>query len=1317
MKYLFFYLFLFLGELTVTAQHMFFRQFPFLNQLSSNEIQDIHQDREGFLWIATTNGLARYDGYRLLNFRSDYRNQNLLADNAIINIDDNSLYVWIASWGGINLYDKQTCRILPFPDKRFQNHPVNYVAVDQAENVWVASDGRIYRCDSTAHIVKEYDLVTSAGKNQGGIQSIYIDKKNRIWIIATTGVFGYDSTMDVFIHYPCPKIEAAAYVMYQDSSDNYWLGTWGGGLWQFFPDKEGEECYKQYKMIDSNINWAESTIYSIEQDDTFGYLWMLSYAGLYVFKYTDAGVLEMVDIHNLIDTHMMYTRICKDREGNLWLGSYDTGYTILFNNPNVGNFPLLQLKKKLGWDTNILNLSLDNDSIMWFEQDRHGLCLYNLSHDLFVDSGIGEVNIIKKSLHKPGVWVNSRNEPHVMRLTQKDMKVQVEEDIFVAEGGVGDLIEDNEGNLWISVWYGNLNVKCPDRESLVVSEENIPRISSLASDMEGKIWGISYDRQIYRLTCTNNRIFCELKGGISILSEKEIVDGICFDREGCLWLNTSLGRVLRSDRTMQTFENVPLDNVIDDCTVLGILSDKDNVWIITNKKVLQYNINSQTYLNYSTADENVMVEVFRYKAVSLDGQGGLYVGGHKGFINIRTDSALSVNEVISHLHVTDIKVEDKSIFFDNVSEENTINQITLSPNDRNVEIFFSPLLYSTKTKYRMAYRLEGMDNDWIWLDYGKFSIFYNHLPKGTYKLHLKLESERGEWIKDEVILTIIKEPAYYETWFAYLLYIVLVALCFYLVVYLYIRRMKLKSEIKLKEELTRMKLTYFTNVSHELLTPLTVISCITDYFEQKIPTARQQSVMLRANVDKLKRLIQQVLDFRKMDMGKLKLNVSEGNIREFIVNICKVNFMPLAQKKNITLEVNADMEELCGYVDFDKLDKILHNLLSNAIKYTPDNKFIRVRVEVVNEEKHRMLVVKVKDEGIGISANEIEHIFTRFYSNKKNRRIESNGIGLSLTKDLVNMHHGTIVVESVLGQGSCFTVKLPIDKEEYTSDELLNETMVLQADMDEIVVDDYVSIGDMDQFTILLIDDNIELLSVMKEMFKERYRVLTAVDGRTAYDKLNNNEVNVIICDVMLPDINGWELCTHIKGDLRFNHIPVIILTARNGVDDRIASYEAGADGYIAKPFELKILFARVDNLVRASKMRQITFRKEEKLNLGSLAYPSADKQFLQSIIDSIERHLEDVEYDLEQLSVEVHMSKSTLYRKIKSMTGMTPLDFVRNIKMKHACMMLLNWTQNISEIAYAIGFTSPKYFSKCFKEEFGVTPSEYLQKHDGVHG
>lgn len=663
------------------------------------------------------------------------------------------------------------------------------------------------------------------------------------------------------------------------------------------------------------------------------------------------------------------------------------------------------------------------------------------------------------------------------------------------------------------------------------------------------------------------------------------------------------------------------------------------------------------------------------------------------------------------MHITDVKVEDKSVFFTDNSGKNTISKVILNPDDRNIEISFSSLVYSLNARKRVAYKLEGVDKDWIYSDYGRYSAFYNHLPKGTYKFRLKLEYERGKWTESEMLLTLVKKPAFYETWFAYFIYFILVALCFYTVIRLYMRRIKLKSEVRLREELTRIRLTYFTNVSHELLTPLTVISCISDYLDEKVPVVHQQSVMLKANVDKLKRLIQQVLDFRKMDVGKLKLNVSEGDIREFMLNICRINFMPLAERKNITLETCIKAEKMRGYVDFDKLDKILHNLLSNAIKYTPDNKYICVDAQVVDEAGHKILVIKVQDEGVGIPAKEINHIFTRFYSSKRNKGIESNGIGLSLTKDLVTLHHGTIAVESTFGQGTCFTVTLPIDKGSYSSDELIvEETLNLYAVSDEMDENTMLS-GSMDKPSVLLIDDNAELLSVMKEMFRERYRVLTAVDGRQAWDKLNSNEVDVIICDVMLPDANGWELCTRIKGDLRFNHIPIIILTAKNGIDDRVASYEAGADGYIAKPFELKILFARVDNLIRSSRIRQAAFRKEENISLDGLAFPTADKQFLQSIIDSIEQHLEETEYDLEQLATEMNMSKSTLYRKIKSMTGLTPLDFVRNIKMKRACMMLLSCTQNISEIAYAVGFSTPKYFTKCFKDEFGITPTEYQQK------
>lgn len=1308
MKFTLFCIIVFSVNLHTNGQHMFSKQFPFFSQLSSNEIFDIHQDKEGFLWIATTNGLARYDRYKLVNFRSDYRNQNLLANNGIINIDDSNLYVWIANWGGLNLYDKLTCRIIPFPDARLYNKPINYVAVDKKNNAWVATDRKIYKCDSIANIVKEYNLVTPEGENQNDINSIYVDLDNRIWVMSTGGIFRYHPIADAFVHYLPYALGSTAYTMYQEKSGVYWIGTWGMGLWQFFPDQEGMDCYKQYDVINPRTGKPEEIVFSIEQDDTFNYLWVLSYAGLYALKNIGGKTFENVDLDNLIDTQMMYTRFCKDREGNLWLGSYDMAYTIFFDNSNIDNYLLPQFKKQMGWDVNVLNLCLDNDHIVWFEQDRFGLCVYDLSRNLFAGSSIGEVNIITKSFHKPGVWVNSKYHPRLMRLTQKNLKIQIEESVNL--GGITNLIEDKEGNLWVSTWT-NLNVKRPDSESLIVSDESIPRMNFLTRDAKGEIWGISDDRHIYRFSCTADQIVYESKGYISEILGKELIDHVCIDKEGCLWINTSLGRILKSDHTKQAFESVSIESTINDCIVIGLLPDNDNVWIVANKKVLQYNIDSHVFQSYATEDENIMVDVFRNKAISSDRQGGLYVGGHRGFIHIKSDLPPKTDNVYPHLHITDVKVEDKSIFFGDTVSENTIRKIFLEPGARNFEIFFSPLLYSLNVRYRIAYQLEGVDQDWVYLDNSRSSAFYNHLTKGTYKFRLKLEDKQGKWTEGKVLLTIIKAPAFYETGFAYFVYTILVGLCFYVVVRFYLRRVKWKNEIKFQEELTRIKLNYFTNVSHELLTPLTVISCISDYLNQEVPIVRKQSVMLKANTDKLKRLIQQVLDFRKMDAEKLKLNVSYGDLYKLVQTICAVNFLPLAQKKNIMLEVHLDAKELQGYADFDKLDKIMHNLLSNALKYTPENKHILVEAEEKVEKGCRVLTIRVKDEGIGIAAKDIEHIFTRFHSVRKDKGFESNGIGLSLTKDLINLHNGTIKVDSVLGKGACFVVELPIDKESYSADELIDEIIDLHTSPDNVGY--YIPSGEMDKPAVLIIDDNTELLSIMKDVFRERYMVLTAMDGLQAWDKLKNNEVDVIICDIMLPDINGWELCARIKKDLRFNHIPVIILTAKNGIEDRVASYEAGADGYIAKPFELKILFARVDNLIRSSKMLQIAFRREENISLESLAYPSVDKKFLESIIHSVEQHLEESEFDLEQLSIEMNMSKSTLYRKIKSMTGMTPLEFVRNIKMKRACMMLLSRTRNISEIAYSLGFSSPKYFTKCFKDEYDITPSEYLQKHN----
>lgn len=1305
------------------AQHIVSRELPFFYQLPSNEIFDIYQDREGFLWFGTTNGLARYDGFRLQSFRSDYKNLNLLTGNSVSALTDNARYVWIGTRNGLNLYDKQTCRISSFPDERFLNKNINYLATDQSGNVWVAVENKVYQCNPEATAIREY-IPAPTGDRTYNVSSVYIDRQGTVWALTNgAGLFRYDVATDSFKGYPRLGGGNAPYTMYQDKSGNYWIGTWGEGLWQFFPD-EPENCYKRHHVIHARTGESEPIFYSMTQDDTFGYLWLLSYNELYALKYTEAHTLENVDIHDRVNTHMMYTKITKDREGNLWLGSYDMAYTVFFDDSRIDSYPLPQLKEHMGWDANLLNLCMDTDSVMWLSQDRYGLCLYDLQHDLFADTGgdaldrLGEVDVIVKSRTKPGVWVTPRFFPKVLRVTHRGMTARVEEDVDLSRlvenpGVVRYLAEDNQGNLWI-LTRSDLLVKSPDGK-IVIADASLPDLQAVSGDNEGRVWGVSSDKCLYRLEYTGGQIVFDERGQIESLAPQETVAHICMDQENCLWLATSLGRIFRSEKDGKgVFSNMDLDSKLDNCSMLGLLAERNNVWIISNKKVLQYDIRRKTCVSYATSDENICVDIFRYKAFGTDGRGGLYVGGHRGFVHISSDGMISGRQNKSLPVVSDVRVGNQSVFFTDNLGRNTVTRVTLKPDDRNIEIFFSPLQYALSSKVRMAYKLEGMDKDWTILDEGRSSAFYNTLRKGKYAFRLKVENEQGKWIEDKVLLTLVKEPAFYETWWAYTIYIVLLAMGIYGLLHLYIRRMRRKNEMQLEEEMIRTKLNYFTNVSHELLTPLTVISCMADYMEQKLPAARSYCDVMKSNVDRLKRLIQQVLDFRKMDVGKMKLNVSEGDVREFVQGLCENNFRPIASKKGLSLEMICEPAEIVGYLDFDKLDKILYNLLSNAIKYTPENKGIKVVLHPFDKEGKRWLSIQVADEGIGIAPQEIERIFTRFYSDKRNRGIESNGIGLSLTKELVSLHHGTISVASTLGAGTCFTVEIPIDKDAYAEAEMMEESFVMQDDACGTTLPggDVHEAEEADgQASVLLIDDNTELLYIMRELFKDKYNVLVAADGKQAWEQLNASEVDVIVCDVMLPDVNGWQLCSRIKSDVRFNHIPVIILTAKNGADDQVASYNAGADGYIAKPFDMKVLQARVDNLIKASRQRQAAFRKEEDVNLEPLSYPSADKEFLEAVIASIEAHLEQAEFDQELLSKEMGMSKSTLYRKIKSVTGLTPLDFVRNVKMKRACMMLADRSRSISEVAYAVGFNNPKYFTKCFKEEFGLTPTEYQQK------
>lgn len=571
---------------------------------------------------------------------------------------------------------------------------------------------------------------------------------------------------------------------------------------------------------------------------------------------------------------------------------------------------------------------------------------------------------------------------------------------------------------------------------------------------------------------------------------------------------------------------------------------------------------------------------------------------------------------------------------------NSINQIALTSDSRNIEILFSSLEYRSNQKIRYAYQLEGVDAQWNYIDNGKHSAFYNLLSKGKYTFRVKSTDRYGNWSEQETSLLITRLPAIYETWYAWLLYIIAIFSITFWSVKFYIRRIKEKNRLRFQEELTQVKLNYFTNISHELLTPLTIISCVADDLEENRISSEKQVGILRTNVSRLKRLLQQILDFRKVENSTMPLHVTKDDISSFITTIVASNFQSLARKKKIRL-TSQIKKGLWGYMDFDKVDKILFNLLSNAIKYTPEGKQVNLTADVFDKGGYRYLVVQVEDQGIGIENKELKHIFTKFYANKSRPGYESNGIGLSLTKELVTLHHGIIEVSSEVGKGSVFTVEIPVDKEIYDESEI--GKVESQPPNEENI---NAGKPEDSRFCILLVDDNEDLLELMRNVLHNKYRVIIARDGEEAMKILNNNAIDIIICDIMMPLMDGLEFCRLVKQDMQINHIPVLMLTAKNTIEDRIDCYKVGAEGYIAKPFEMKILQARIENLLQAREMRQHSFRSKMSLNISNLDYQTIDEKFLKDAIQCIEQHLNDSDFDIPQMAEKLSISRATLTRK-----------------------------------------------------------------------
>ena len=614
-----------------------------------------------------------------------------------------------------------------------------------------------------------------------------------------------------------------------------------------------------------------------------------------------------------------------------------------------------------------------------------------------------------------------------------------------------------------------------------------------------------------------------------------------------------------------------------------IMDQLGHIWISTNKRVVEYDPKNGGIMDYSTMGD-VTVNSFMPNSYFKSSSGKILYGGNRGISVFTPYEHLSDEPRRIKTMVADVKIDGTSSLLEKNNQRFNLRSqtISLEAGDKNIEIDFSSLNYAFPDKIKYAYKMDGVDDDWVYVRGDRQFAFYNQLPKGKRTFYLKTTDVNGLWSNYVAEVQVFKQPAFYETLWAYVSYVIFVLLCLYLFYRRMKRRMQLRHELRIaqidkekSEELVQTKLRYFTNISHDLLTPLTIITCLIDDAEMTSNNRISQLSMIRSNVNKLRRLLQQILDFRKVESGNMKLAVSKGDVISFVDDVCRVNFAPLMRKKNQTFTFMAKDKHLTGYFDRDKLDKIVSNLLSNACKYTKDGGDIKLLMELLFEFGHRQLRIQVIDTGEGIAPADLENIFKRFYTANNRDESESNGIGLSLTKDLVELHHGTIGVESELGKGSTFTVDLPIDKDSYEEYELMEGELSannVKADVilenEELTDSETVENLRTADNHLLLVEDNEELLYLMERILSRHYHVLIAKDGLEALDIIKDNEIDIIISDVMMPEMDGLELCRTLKSNLETSHIPIILLTAKNTAEDRIECYNAGADGYISKPFE-----------------------------------------------------------------------------------------------------------------------------------------------------
>jgi len=1359
--------------------------------LSNSTIYCIYQDKKGFMWMGTSNGLNKFDGYDFTVYKHHANNLNSISDDFITSIDeDNEGNLWIGIWyGGLNLFNPETEKFTTYlinPDEVSNiSNNVWDVHIDKEENVWVGTlGGGLYLFDKASATFKQFAHKPSnpSGISNNFVTSIYEDKNHNLWIGTNGGGLNhFDKKKKIFRSYQHETDNANSLAsnkinaIFEDSEKNLWIGTADQGISVLSPNRK---LFTNYKAENNPNKLNKNKIRSFFQDEN-NIIWIGTDGGGINFYNPETKIFNSInhkhDNPKGINSNVIFC-MYKSKDDIVWVGNFQGGINIFDKNTKKFKTYSYSDNKSGGLSyKTVMSVFEDSDGYIWIGTDGGGLNRYNPKTKKFkyhvnnpLQSKSISGNAIKSIFEDSygnlwfGTYANGLNKFVKKKEVFIHYKHNPLDTISLSNNDVWDIVEDADKNLWVATLNGGLNLL--DRKTMTFKRFNTKypnnriiggNIFSIVVDKQngglwiGSIVGLSY------LNIKNNMVknYLNSRNNPSSLSSNDI-NVLYQDSQFNLWIGTKKGGLNLYNKNTDDFTvYTEKDGLISDEIAAVLEDNQHNIWISTNKGLSKFEPREKTFSNYTSAD-GLQSNEFMQGSACKRKNGELIFGGINGF-HIFQPENIKNNSHIPEVYITRLLISNKEIkpgdkdspLMKVISET---KEISFSHLQNVISFEFTTLNYTNSDKNQYAYKLEGFDAknaDWNYVGNRRLITFTNLNPK-TYTLTVKASNNDGVWNESGTSLIIHVLPPWWGTmWFKlfFILFLITITLFWFRLRLYSIKKQKQKLEVlvlyrtkelarekekvelqnkkilKQSEEIKSIselvhkadqeKLQFFTNISHEIKTPLTLIlGPLEKLLASRLPNIKvmEQLKRIHRNALNLKRLINQILYFRKIESNSTPLKTSEYDILQLLKEIT-LAFHDIANQNDIKFVTTSQFRFLKGWIDREKFDKILSNLLSNAFKFTEKGE-VSIHVSTTTSEVEKppfqYAKIQIRDTGVGISLDKIGRIFERFYQveNTSNSPSGGTGIGLSIVKLLTELHYGTITVESNKGKGSCFTLLIPLGKEHLNSTEILpeNRKSALTSKKKRKLS------GKNGHSRLLIVEDNTELRLYLKDILRNQYDIVEAKNGKEGLILAKRHSPNLIITDIMMPEMDGLEMCNKLKTNIETSHIPIILLTAKSLHSDKIMGLKFGADDYISKPFDKTELETRVKNLIVTRERMKEKFSRKLVLKPSEITLTSADEKFLKKALEVVESHISDPDFDIQTFVSKMAVSRTVLHMKLKELTNQSATDFVRTIRLKRAAQLILQKKATISEISHMVGFTEVHYFNRCFKKQFNTTPSSF---------